>query len=130
MEWIDCELAGGSEQPERRVLIEQSPAHYPEFAAFILKELGPAGGALYFRGSSGLNYRLGNVDSADPEGLEGVEICLRLPAGQADPDPQTIDEDLWPVLEWLIEGVGGEWSLDSLRKTGAIYKIPGAPRRI
>ena len=67
----------------------------------------------------------------NPEGLRGIEICLR----SADKGGQIIsgdvvDRDLWMFLEWLVQKVGMEWTLKILRKTGAIYRIPGAPERV
>jgi hypothetical protein len=32
-------------------------------------------------------------------------------------------------MEWLISGVGGDWPLDALRKTGQIYRAPGVSKK-
>jgi hypothetical protein len=114
---------------ETQVLIEQSPDHYPEFDAVIQRELERAGGNLFFRGISGMVYRVGRV-AGKPGGLRGVEICVRLTDRRAQTVfGEVIDRDLWAFLEWLIQEVGGEWSLEALWGVGAIYRIPGAPDR-
>ncbi len=123
----DAEAAGPR---ERRVLLEQRPDHYPEFGRFLRAELARAGGALWFRGASGAVYGLRAVSPrAAPDGLGGVEIVTRLSDNASAPLDETIDADLWPLFEWLVAAVGGEWTLDALRQTGAIYRLPGAPDR-
>ncbi len=42
------------------------------------------------------------------------------------PDTEATDEDIWRFLEWLIPRVGGEWTLEALKATGKVYKIPWA----
>jgi hypothetical protein len=126
--WITKEEAENLGDKEERVLLEQTPGHYPEFDAFLSGELERGGGALFFRGDSGTAYRVGWADKGPTE-LGGVEICVRVFEGKPVVAPETIDLDLWPFFEWLVAGVGGEWTLDALRKTGAIYRVPGAPER-
>ena len=129
IEWITRKDADRIGTREEQVLIEQSPDHYPEFNAFVQRELERGGGNLFFRGISGMAYRVGAV-AEKPGGLRGVEICVRLAGGGAQRVPgEVIDRDLWAFLEWLIQGVGGEWTLEALRKVGAIYRVPGAPER-
>lgn len=129
IEWVTREEADYIGTREAQVLIEQSPDHYPEFARFLRGKLESAGGSLFFRGISGMVYRVGAV-AERPGGLRGVEICVRLAGRGAQRVPgEVIDRDLWAFLEWLIQGVGGEWTLEALRKVGAIYRVPGAPER-
>jgi hypothetical protein len=123
IDWLKREDADAAGLSEVRVLLEQKPAHYPEFQAFLEKEL--AGGDLFFRAKSGSVYRVGWHKGTD---LSGLEICLRTEADQPTVAPERIDADLWPLMEWLIRGVGGDWTLDALRKTGLIYRAPGVPR--
>ena len=74
-------------------------------------------------------YRVGAV-AEKPGGLCGVEICVRLAGrGVQAVHGEVIDRDLWSFLEWLIGKVGGEWTLEALRRVGAIYRVPGAPER-
>lgn len=129
IEWITREDADRIGTKEAQVIIEQSPDHYPEFNAFVQRELERGGGSLFFRGVSGMVYRVGAV-AEKAGGLRGVEICVRVAGGGAQRVPdEVIDRDLWAFLEWLIQAVGGEWSLEALRKVGAIYRLPGAPER-
>lgn len=129
IEWVTREEAERVGTREEQVLIEQSPDHYPEFGRFLHGKLESAGGSLFFRGVSGMVYRVGAV-AERPNGLGGVEICVRLGGGGAQGvSGETIDGDLWAFLEWLIGEVDGEWSREALRKVGAIYRVPGAPER-
>jgi len=51
-----------------------------------------------------------------------VEISAVLPA--LEPlDEDAADRDLWAILRWLIEGVGGPWSVADLDATGRLYRI-------
>jgi len=130
IEWITHEEADRAGTQEEQVLIEQTPDHYPEFNAFLQRELEHAGGSLFFRGISGMVYRVGTVKE-NPEGLRGIEICLRSAArGAQIISGDIVDRDLWTFLEWVVQEVGMEWALEALRKTGAIYRIPGAPERV
>jgi hypothetical protein len=35
---------------------------------------------------------------------------------------QVIDADLWAMLRWMVEGLGGHWSLKELGATGDYIK--------
>jgi hypothetical protein len=37
-------------------------------------------------------------------------------------DPE-VDADLWALLRWMIEGVGGQWRVDDLDATGRLYQL-------
>lgn len=129
IEWIaaeDVEASGAEEEP---VLLEQTPDYYPEFAEFMKHELERGGGELYFRGATNLVYHVARTGSDEPDSLPGIAVSVRLEAAGATLVDEDIDRDLWGFLEWIAEGVGGDWSLDALRTTGAIYKVPGAPER-
>ena len=123
IDWLDREEAAGS--LEVRVLLEQTPDHYPEFQSFLEKELQKGGGDLFFRGESGSVYHVGWLKEP---GLRGIEICIRKKTDHQILTPEQVDTDLWPFFLWLIRGVGGDWTLDALRETGSIYKAPGAQR--
>jgi hypothetical protein len=130
VEWITREEADWVGSQEERVLIEQSPGHYPEFNAFLRRELERAEGGLFFRGASGMVYRVGAVVEKRA-GLAGIGIYCRSAGGEGHPiSADSIDRDIWAFLEWVIQSVGGEWTLEALRKVGAIYRIPGAPERV
>jgi hypothetical protein len=36
------------------------------------------------------------------------------------------DRDLWAILQWMIAGVGGAWTVDDLDRTGKLYRVPAA----
>jgi hypothetical protein len=129
LEWINRDEADALGAIEEQVLLEQTPDYYPEFGAFMKRELEGAGGDLFFRGNSGIVYRVGRLSSSDRNELQGIEICARMAGGGQTLAGEDVDTDLWPFFEWLIEGVGGEWSVEALRTTGSIYKIPGAPEK-
>ena len=75
-------------------------------------------------------YRLIRLTD-DPSGVQGIAINLRKTAETGvSRNQKEVDRDIWAFLEWLVDGVGGEWSVAALRKTGAIYKAPGAPERV
>ncbi|MBU2549852.1 MAG: hypothetical protein KKB20_15670 [Proteobacteria bacterium] len=118
--------ASGAGRFEHRVLFEQSPDHYPEYGRLLRAELDRVGGDLLFRAPSGRVYRLGRPKTG-PDGLE-VVILGDDPDGPGLPG-EAVDRDVWAFLEWLIGRVGGEWTSADLEKTGAIYRVPGAPVR-
>ena len=125
IDWLKREEAEAAGSSEVRVLLEQKPDHYREFQSYLEKELQTVGDDLFFRGESGSVYRVGWHRGTD---LNGIEICLRTKTDQKTLAPEQIDADLWPFMEWLIRGVGGDWTLDALRRTGLIYRAPGVPR--
>ncbi|MBI3736946.1 hypothetical protein HY256_10590 [Candidatus Sumerlaeota bacterium] len=132
IEWVTREDADQTGTYEEQVLLEQTPDHYPEFAQFLDDAFANAGGALFFRGDSGMVYRVGYLKPGESRGLRGLAIYTRLIHGNQTVTADLVDNDLWPFLEWLMAGVAKinpEWSLDALRTTGAIYKVPGAPER-
>jgi hypothetical protein len=123
IDWLSREEAEDAGSLEVRVLLEQTPDHYPEFQSFLEKELQKGGGHLFFRGTSGSIYRVG---WSGEKSLRGIEICVRKTTDHHTLTPERVDTDLWPFFEWLIGGVDGDWTLDALRETGAIYRAPGA----
>ncbi len=128
--WITAEEARDAGTKEERVLLEQSPDFYPDFNTFLMKEMEKAGGDRLFQGPSGMVYRLTRLTD-DPSGVQGMAIYLLMKAETGVPrDQEEVDRDIWAFLEWVVDGVGGEWSVAALRKTGAIYKVPGAPPRV
>lgn len=125
IELITDRQADVAGRAEERVLLEQRPGFYPEFQAALDELLQARGGRLCFRAPSGGIYVLRPVAG---DGPAGVEIGLR--KTDAPPaEPEVVDRDLWAFFEWLMDRVGGEWSSDALRRTGAIYRMPGAPER-
>jgi hypothetical protein len=69
--------------------------------------------ALVFVGRSGEPF---------PSGLEVYAIVEAL-----EPlDDSVVDEDLWAILGWMVGGAGAPWSVENLRATGRLYRIPAA----
>jgi hypothetical protein len=125
--WISGDEAAKAGDREEQVLLEQSPDHYPEFGRFIRAEMDRAGGQLYFQGKSGTVYSVSNAPIPGANRLAGIQIAMRTTLQGATITQDKVDLDLWPFFEWLVTGAGGDWTRDALRKTGAIYRIPGAP---
>jgi len=122
----EVDLAGAV---PRQVLLEQNPAFYSEFNDILMKHIEERGGSLFFRGPSRQVYRV-SLTGEDSVSLTGIEICLmESQANAGHISDETIDLDLWPFLEWLLEQAGGEWTAEALVKTGAIYRVPGASER-
>jgi hypothetical protein len=117
----EAEKAGGREE---LVLLEQTPRFYPEFEVFLRKEMNGRSGRLSFRGASGMAYVVAPLKDSD-QGLQGIGISVRK-SSDSPADPAKVDLDLWSFLEWLVDQVDGEWNKEALRKTGAIYRVPGA----
>ena len=107
------------------VLTDPEVAHYPEFKNFLVETfeldkdpLGTPGildvdGRCYeliFVGRSGQPFPAAIEIAALVEGLEPMDTV------------QT-DTDLWKIMEWLVQGVGGRWTIEALRTTGKIYRV-------
>ena len=71
-------------------------------------------------------YRCHNL----PEGVYLEKVAMpeihALAPGFEAVDAEAIDEDIWHFLEWLVPRAGAEWTLDALKATGKVYKIPWA----
>jgi 2-haloacid dehalogenase len=108
------------------LLVEPSLGHYPEFRSFLATafELGAPGlGEPGLLNVEGRFYELVFVGRSGQQFPAGVEINA-LVLGLAPLDESAADADLWTILQWLVEGAGGEWSADALVTTGEIYRIP------
>lgn len=107
------------------VLTDPEVAHYPEFKDFLVEifeldkdPLGTPGlldvdGRCYeliFVGLSGQPFPAAIEIAALVEGLEPMDI-------------EQTDTDLWKIMEWLVQGVGGRWTIEALRTTGKIYRV-------
>jgi hypothetical protein len=55
----------------------------------------------------------------------GVEIHALV--DELEPlDEDVVDRDLWAILSWMIEGVGGDWKLEDFLATGRLLRVPAA----
>jgi hypothetical protein len=111
------------------VLAEDRVGHYPEFRrfftrAFDLDRVGLAEPG-YVHAPSGLAYALVFIGRSGEPWPSGVEISAIVPALEPI-DEATIDRDLWAILEWMIDGVGGDWTTRDLQATGRLYRLPAA----
>ena len=111
------------------VLAEDRLAHYPEFAAFFtntfdLDKIGLARPG-YLRAPSGVIYALVFVGRSGEAFPSGVEIYAVAPALEPI-DETSVDRDLWSIMGWMIEGIGGEWTGEALQATGRLFRIPPA----
>lgn len=113
------------------VMADERLDHYAGFREVLIAAFGltPAhadgGPSGYFRAASGREYEVVFTSRSGHRFPSGLEIHALVPG--FDPvDPEAIDEDIWRFLEWLIPRVGGEWTLEALKATGKVYKIPWA----
>ncbi len=118
------------------LLVEPRVGHYPEFRAHLVAAFGLAvtPGADAPLGEPGLLevdgrvYELVFLGRSGEAFPAGVELNALVP-GLEPTDDAVVDADVWALLEWLVAGAG--WSVDELRTTGSIYRVPGSggPRR-
>jgi hypothetical protein len=111
------------------VLAEDRLGHYPEFRDFFARsfDLGRVGLARpgYLRAPSGEAYALIFLGRSGEPFPSGVEIHAVVPA--LEPlDDAVVDRDLWAILSWLLAGVGPPWTVEALRETGRLFRIPAA----
>ena len=113
------------------VLAEHRVGHYAEFRDFFVRtfDLDLAGLARpgYVRAPSGVAYALVFIGRSGEAFPAGVEIYAIVPA--LEPlDAAVVDRDLWAILRWMVERVGGRWTVDDLDKTGWLHRLPAADR--
>lgn len=108
-------------------LAEDRIGHYPEFRAFFVRtfELDRVGLSApgHVAAPSGLTYALVFIGRSAEPFPSGVEIYAIVDALEPI-DEETMDRDLWAILRWMMNGVGGEWTAMDLEATGKLYRIP------
>lgn len=107
------------------VLTDPDVAHYPEFKDFLVKTFGLGEDPLGAPGLLDVNsryYELIFVGRSGQEFPAAIEIAA-LVKGLEPMDTEQTDKDLWEIMEWLVEGVGGRWTIEALRTTGKIYRV-------
>jgi hypothetical protein len=111
------------------VLVEDRLSHYPEFRAFFVRRFDLDRVGLtrpgYVQVPSGNVYALIFLGRSGEVFPSGVEIHAVVPAMEPLDEAQ-VDLDLWSILRWVIEGVGGEWTVDALEATGRLFRIPAS----
>jgi hypothetical protein len=109
------------------VLAEDRVGHYPEFREFFARRFSLETNGLlrpgYVRAPSGIIYSLvfvGRSGEPFPDGIEIYALADALePLSEGD-----VDTDLWALLRWMIDGIGGEWKVEDLDATGRLYQLP------
>lgn len=111
------------------VLTEDRVGHYPEFRDFFVHRFALNSGGLsrpgYVRGPSGMTYALVFIGRSGEPFPDGIEIYA-LPDALEPLNDSSVDTDLWALLRWMIEGVGGEWRVEELDATGRLYQLSAA----
>ena len=79
----------------------------------------------YVRAPSGMIYALVFIGRSGEPFPDGIEIYA-LPYALETLDEANVDSDLWALLRWIIEGVGGEWRVEDLDATGRLYQLSAA----
>jgi 2-haloacid dehalogenase len=108
------------------LLTKPELGHYPEFRDFLTEAFDTAGvptAAPGLLSVEGRFYELVFTGRSGRPFPAGVEIHA-LVAGLEPLDEQVADRDLWAIMEWLVGGVGGDWTVDAFRTTGHIYRVP------
>jgi hypothetical protein len=110
------------------LLAEHDLGHYPEFRSFLAAtftlDQDPFKPPGLVRVADRL-YELSLVGRSGRPFPAGVEIGALVP-GLEPLDDTAADVDLWALLHWLVDGVGGDWNSPALTTTGRIYHIPAA----
>jgi hypothetical protein len=111
------------------VLVEDRLAHYAEFRDFFVRSFDLDRVGLtqpgYVQVPSGNVYALIFLGRSGEPFPSGVELHALVPA--LEPlDEAAVDRDLWSILRWMIEGIGGDWTVDSLEATGRLFRIPAS----
>ncbi len=108
------------------LLAEHDLGHYPEFRAFLAAAFALDDDPLGPPGLLRVGERVYEITFVGRSGRpfpDGAEIGALVP-GLEPLDETAADRDVWAILAWLVDGVGGEWSSDALTTTGRIYRIP------
>ena len=93
----------------------------------IFRSIAEGGGFKpgFVQAPSGLTYALVFIGRSGEPFPAGIEIHAIVPA--LEPlDDVVVDQDLWAILGWVIEGVGAPWTVEGLHATGRLYRIPAA----
>lgn len=111
------------------VLTEDRVGHYPEFRDFFIRRFALNSTGLarpgYVRAPSGIVYALVFIGRSGEPFPDGIEIYA-LPDALEPLIDTDVDTDLWALLRWIIEGIGGEWRVEDLDATGRLYQLAAA----
>jgi hypothetical protein len=108
------------------VLAEDRLGHAPEFRDFFVRsfDLDRVGLAQpgWLRAPSGAAYALVFIGRSGEPFPSGLEIHAVVPALEPLDEAQ-VDRDLWAILQWVVAGVGGIWTVEALHATGRLFRI-------
>jgi hypothetical protein len=129
---IDIAVVPKPDLAEKRfafALAEDRVGHYPEFRAFFIRifDLDRVGLAEpgFVKAPSGLIYALVFIGRSGEPFPSGVEIYAIVDA--LEPIEECVlDTDLWALMRWIVDGIGGIWTVQDLEATGRLYRIPAA----
>ena len=76
---------------------------------------GRPGAAGLSAAPSGIVYALIFIGRSGEAFPSGVEIHAIVPALEPLDEAQ-VDRDLWSILRWMVEGVGGEWTVEAWKR--------------
>jgi hypothetical protein len=111
------------------VLAEDRLGHYPEFRMFFVRafDLDRVGLTRpgYVQTRSGAVYALIFIGRSGEAFPSGLEIHAVVPALEPF-DETAVDRDLWSILRWMIEGIGGDGTTDAMEATGRLFRIPAS----
>jgi hypothetical protein len=109
------------------VLTEDRVGHYPEFRDFFIRRFSLDTIGLstpgYVRAPSGMIYSLVFVGRSGERFPDGLEVYALVDALEPLSE-EVVDTDLWAVLAWMIQGIGGRWKAEDLEATGRLYQLP------
>jgi hypothetical protein len=112
-------------------LAEDRLGHYPEFREFFADAFNLERKGLtepgFVRAPSGTAYALVFIGRSGEPFPSGLEISAVVDALEPI-DGDVLDRDLWAILRWMIDGVGGAWTVEDLDRTGRLYRVPAAVR--
>jgi hypothetical protein len=111
------------------LLAEDRLGHYAGFREFFVRtfDLDRVGLAKpgYVQATSGALYALIFIGRSGEPFPSGVEIHAVVPALEPF-DEAEVDRDLWSILRWMIDHIGGEWTTDAMESTGRLFRIPAS----
>ena len=111
------------------VLAEDRLGHYPEFREFFVRtfDLDRIGLARsgHVQAPSGTIYALIFIGRSGETFPSGVEIHAIVAALEPF-DETAVDRDLWSIMRWMIDRIGGAWTTDALEATGRLFRIPAS----
>jgi len=109
------------------VLSEDRLGHYREFREFFTRtfDLDRVGLSQpgYVTAPSGHVYTLVFLGRSGEPFPSGVELYAVVEALEPFDEP-TVDRDVWAILRWMVEGVGGAFKVEDLDATARLYRIP------